>query len=60
MAKRGSYALIHEEWHQPLNQRMVLLKGASATAQSFYDFMRGPSARAIMRCYGFVLPGESS
>ncbi len=60
VAKRGSYALIPEEWHQPLNQRMVLIKGAGATAQSFYDFIRGPSARAIMRRYGFVLPGESS
>ena len=60
VAKRGSYALIPEEWHQPLNQRMVLLKGAGETAQSFYDFMRGPSARAIMRRYGFVPPGESS
>ena len=60
VAKRGSYALIPEEWHQPLNQRMVLIKGAGATAQSFYDFMRGPRARAIMRRYGFVLPGELS
>lgn len=60
VSKRGSYALIPEEWHQPLNQRMVLIKGASPTAQSFYDFMRGPGARAIMRRYGFVLPGESS
>jgi molybdate transport system substrate-binding protein len=60
MSKRGSYTLIPEEWHQPLNQRMVLLKGAGGTARSFYGFMRGPSARAIMRRYGFVLPGESS
>jgi molybdate transport system substrate-binding protein len=60
VSKLGSYALIPEEWHQPLNQRMVLLKGAGETARSFYAFMRGPSARAIMRRYGFVLPGESS
>lgn len=60
VAKLGSYALIPEEWHQPLNQRMVLLKGAGETARSFYEFMRGPGARAIMRRYGFVLPGESS
>jgi molybdate transport system substrate-binding protein len=60
VAKLGSYALIPEEWHQSLNQRMVLLKGAGETARSFYEFMRGQSARAIMRRYGFVLPGESS
>ncbi len=39
---------------------MVLIKGAGETAQAFYAFMQGPSARAIMRRYGFVLPGESS
>ena len=60
VAKLGTYALIPEEWHQPLNQGMVLLTGAGETARSFYEFMRGPSARAIMRRYGFVLPGESS
>jgi molybdate transport system substrate-binding protein len=60
VSKLGTYALVPETWHQPLNQRMVLLKGAGETARSFYEFMRGPSARAIMRRYGFVLPGESS
>jgi molybdate transport system substrate-binding protein len=60
VSKLGRFALIPEQWHQPLNQRMVLLKGAGATARSFYEFMRGPSARVIMRRYGFVLPGESS
>jgi molybdate transport system substrate-binding protein len=60
LSKLGTYALIPQGWHQPLNQRMALLKGAGETAQSFYAFMQGPSARAIMRRYGFVLPGESS
>jgi molybdate transport system substrate-binding protein len=60
VSKLGTYALIPEEWHQPLHQRMVLLKAAGETARSFYAFMRGASARAIMRRYGFVLPGESS
>ena len=60
VSKLGSYALIPEEWHEPLRQRMALIKGAGETAQTFYAFMQGPSARAIMRRYGFVLPGESS
>jgi molybdate transport system substrate-binding protein len=59
-SKLGTYALIPETWHQPLNQRMVLLKGAGETPRAFFEFMRGSSARAIMRRYGFVLPGESS
>jgi molybdate transport system substrate-binding protein len=60
VSKLASYALIPEEWHQPLNQRMVLLKGAGESARSFYAFMRGASGRAIMRRCGFALPGESS
>jgi molybdate transport system substrate-binding protein len=60
VAKLGTYALIPADWHEPSRQRMTLIKGAGETARSFYAFMQGPSARAIMRRYGFVLPGESS
>ncbi len=58
IAKLGSYALIPEDWHKPLQQRMALTKGAGDTAKQFYEFVRGPKARVIMRRYGFVLPGE--
>jgi molybdate transport system substrate-binding protein len=60
VAKLGTYALIPDDWHEPLRQRMVLLKGAGETAQSFYAFMQGPSARAILQRWGFLLPGASS
>jgi len=59
-SKLGTYALIPDAWHEPLRQRMALIKGAGETAQAFYAFMQRPSARAIMRRYGFALPGESS
>jgi molybdate transport system substrate-binding protein len=39
---------------------MVLLNGAGETARAFYAFLLGDDARAIMRRYGFVLPGETS
>ena len=60
VSKLGTYALIPDAWHEPLRQRMALIKGAGETARQFYAFMQGPSARAIMRRYGFALPGESS
>ena len=60
VSKLGPYALIPEGWHEPLYQRMALIKGAGETAQAFYAFMQSPSARAIMRRYGFLLPNESS
>jgi molybdate transport system substrate-binding protein len=56
----GTFELIPAEWHDPLRQRMVLLKVAGATAERFYAFVQQPAARAIMRQYGFVLPGEES
>ncbi|MGF1593873.1 MAG: molybdate ABC transporter substrate-binding protein [Kiloniellaceae bacterium] len=56
----GSYALIPAEWHSPLRQRMVLLKNAGPVAEQFYDYVQQPAARAILRRYGFMLPGEES
>jgi molybdate transport system substrate-binding protein len=60
VADRGTYVLIPAEWHKPLRQGMVLIKGAGATARAFYAYVQQPAARAIFRKYGFVLPGEAS
>lgn len=56
----GSFEPIPEDWHEPLRQRMVLLKGAGGTAERFYEFVQQPAARAILREHGFVLPGEQA
>ena len=60
IAKLGSFALIPANWHaqEPLHQRMVLLKSASATAETFYNYLQKPAAREIFMRYGFVLPNE--
>jgi molybdate transport system substrate-binding protein len=60
VARLASHALIPEAWHEPLRQRMALVKGAGDTARMFYAFMQGERARAIMRRHGFLLPGEPS
>lgn len=60
VAPRGSYALIPEDWHEPLRQRMVLLNGAGPVAEAFYAYMLDPAARQIMARYGFVLPQANS
>jgi molybdate transport system substrate-binding protein len=54
----GPYALIPNEWHEPLRQRMVLTKTAGPVAERFYAFVQTPPARKIFIKYGFVLPGE--
>ena len=55
---RGTYALLPDTLHEPLRQRMVLTRRAGPVAESLYAYMQQPAAREIMRCYGFVLPGE--
>jgi molybdate transport system substrate-binding protein len=56
VARLGDFALIPESWHQPLTQRMVLMKGAPEGARAFYDYLATPAAQAVMRRYGFELP----
>jgi len=59
LADVGTFVLLPETEHEPLRQRMALLKNASGTAERFYDYMTSRAAREIMRRYGFVLPDES-
>lgn len=59
MATLARFAVIPADWHTPLRQRMVLLKNAGETAQAFYFYMQQPTAREVMRRYGFLLPGEA-
>lgn len=58
MAKLGTFELIPEAWHQPLKQRMVLVKGAPPTARAFYNYISTPAAQEIMVRYGFAMPKE--
>ena len=55
----GTFVLIPADWHKPLRQRAVVLRGAGGTARAFYDFLQTPQARTVLKRYGFVLPGES-
>lgn len=55
---QGEFALIPRDWHEPLLQRMALLKSAGPVAEAFYAYMETPKARAIMKKFGFVLPDE--
>ncbi|MDI1237508.1 MAG: molybdate ABC transporter substrate-binding protein [Polaromonas sp.] len=58
VGRLGTFALIPDSWHQPLRQRMVLLKNAEPAAQAFYAFIGTPAAQAVMGRYGFVMPKE--
>lgn len=57
---KGSYSLIPEDLHSPLDQGYVILKKAEAdpVARTFADFVASEPARTILRRYGFALPAE--
>lgn len=56
VSARGTFALIPEEWHPPLAQRMALVRGAGDTARRFYDYVQSPGGREILKRYGFIAP----
>ncbi|WP_281752315.1 molybdate ABC transporter substrate-binding protein [Thermodesulfomicrobium sp. WS] len=60
LAGKGEYVLVPEQWHTPLLQRGVLLKGAGPVAQAFYQFVFSAKAREILERYGFVPLGGGS
>ena len=60
VAARGDWALLPDDWHAPLRQRMALMPDAGPVAEAFFAYVQEPAARAIFRRYGFVLPGEES
>lgn len=61
LARQGSYWLIPDTLHPPLEQGFIITKRAegNALARRFADYMSSPVARTIMTGYGFVLPGDA-
>jgi molybdate transport system substrate-binding protein len=60
----GGYVAIDPALHEPLDQAMVVCKGGSSggkpnEARSFVEYVGSEPGRAIMRKYGFLLPGEA-
>lgn len=60
LSKMGSYYLIQDKLHHPLDQAYVITKLGSSKplAKAFGDYMSSKPVRAIMIKYGFVLPGD--
>jgi molybdate transport system substrate-binding protein len=58
----GSYVMIPDSLHAPIDQAMVVCgdqPARTAAARRFASFVSSPSGRAVMRRYGFLLPGET-
>jgi molybdate transport system substrate-binding protein len=55
---KGRAVLLPESLHDPIVQRMVLVKGAGETARQLFEFVLGPDGRAILERHGFGIPGS--
>jgi molybdate transport system substrate-binding protein len=57
VAAAGRAALVPAQFHAPLAQRVVLLKGAPPAARAFHDFIVAPAAHAVWQRHGYTPPG---
>ena len=57
---KGRWVLVPAELHKPLNQALAVIRGTrhEQEARRFAAFVNSAEGRALMRKYGFVLPGE--
>jgi len=55
IASQARHAALPDTLHQPLRQRMVLLRDAPVAAQRLYDYLQTSAARAVFQRYGFGL-----
>lgn len=54
----GAYLEIPVDLHQPIDQALVTCGKNGDAARRFTAYVNAPAGRAIMRRFGFLLPGE--
>jgi molybdate transport system substrate-binding protein len=59
--RRGSWWLVPAGLYQPLEQEAVLLKPAERNdaAKAFLAYLKSPEAQAIIRKFGYAMPGAA-
>ena len=53
---QSTSVLIPDHLHQPLKQKMALLKNKAPSANDFYHYLQEPKSRQVMVRYGFIAP----
>jgi molybdate transport system substrate-binding protein len=56
VAKETQFILVNSKLYKPIEQRMVLIKGAPREATTLYQFMQSPAAKVILQKYGYSTP----
>lgn len=60
-AKQGSWAFVEPALYTPLEQSLVVCQRGSnpEAGRALAAFLKAPAGRAILKKYGFLLPGEA-
>jgi len=56
VARDANYLLIPENLHEPIRQRMVLIKNPPLSVVDFYNYLQSPRAKVIIRAHGYTAP----
>jgi molybdate transport system substrate-binding protein len=58
--RQGRYLVLPQSLHQPLTQRMVLMKQASSASKDFYQYLLQAQSQAIFMAFGFETPTHAT
>ncbi len=56
VTRDADYLLIPENLHEPIRQRMVLIKNPPQSVVDFYNYLQSPQAKAIIKAHGYTAP----
>ncbi|MFM8760359.1 MAG: molybdate ABC transporter substrate-binding protein, partial [Polynucleobacter victoriensis] len=56
VARDADHLLIPENLHEPIRQRMVLIKNPPQSVVDFYNYLQSPRAKAIIKAHGYAVP----
>lgn len=54
----GKFFPIPANWYDPIEQYLVLLRGAGTSTKAFLNYLEGDDAKEIIRKYGYTLPPD--
>jgi len=56
VTRDADYLLIPENLHEPIRQRMVLIKNPPQSVVDFYNYLQSPQSKVIIKAHGYTAP----
>jgi len=60
LQQRGRHVVLPASLHQPIHQRMALMRGAGEPARALYRYLQQPAAQATLLAHGYAVPGADA